>query len=64
MKVYITFEKDGYGGDRVEKVFKSKHKAQYWVIDSCLRDSLPSVKDEGELLKRSLQYIEVYEVVD
>ena len=34
MNVYITYEKDGYGCDQVERVFLDEAMAQDFVIDS------------------------------
>jgi hypothetical protein len=34
MKVYITYEKDGYGGDQVEHVFAEEAFAQDFIISS------------------------------
>jgi hypothetical protein len=32
VKVYITYEPDGYDGDKVERVFKSKQSAINYLI--------------------------------
>jgi hypothetical protein len=58
MKVYVTFEKDGYNGEQIEKVFISKKLAQDWIIDSRFDQPLYHGKERHELEEKALYYIE------
>lgn len=33
-KVYVTYESNGQGGQRIEKIFTDKSKAINWVIET------------------------------
>ena len=63
MKVYVTFEKDGYNGEQIEKVFISEELAQDWIIDSRFDQPLYHGKERHELKEKALDYIEECDVV-
>ena len=63
MKVYITYSKDGYGGEMVDKVFKKRENAIKYIIDTKLfwneeHSHIPTDKLEDEALK----YIDTFEL--
>lgn len=65
MNVYVTYEKDGYNGQQVEKVFASEADAQDWVIESRFsRNSYYDGKEPHELQEEALGYIEEHEIVE
>ena len=65
MKVYITFEKDGYGGEQIEKVFAGKADAQGHVIETKFRFNMAYADMERhELEEKALGYIEEHEVIE
>ena len=60
MNVYITYEKDGYGGVQVEKVFAKKQAAIDYIKETKFSKSKAYPGDE----KRALIYIERHIVID
>jgi len=64
MKVYIIFEKDGFNGEQIEKVFLHESEAQDWVIDNCFGSDLYGAMMRHELEENALSYIESYEVIE
>lgn len=63
MKVCVTFEKDGYGGEQIERIFSSEEKAQDHIIDTRFDRPMYQNKEYSELKKLALEYISVYEVI-
>lgn len=63
MKVYITFEKDGYNGEQVENVFAHEADAQDHVITTKFGLNM-AYADMGihELEEKALEFIEEHEV--
>jgi hypothetical protein len=64
-KVYVTFEKDGYGNDAIDCVFKSKTAAITYVWKTklsgrSLRPPSPSIE---EFRRIAMDYIEVHNVI-
>lgn len=63
MKVYITYEKDGYEGEQVELVFANEADAQNHVIETKFKGNLYYAKKEKhELQELALEYIEAHDV--
>lgn len=63
MKVYLTYEKDGYNGQKVEKVFSSKTAARDWIIESRFALHRELVGEERhELEEQALEYVEEHEL--
>jgi len=63
MKVYVTFYKDGFGEQSVDKVFSSSEKACKYVIERDFRNN-GYYKDfsEDALMKAAAVYVEVVDV--
>ena len=61
MKVYLTFEKDGYGGIQVDRVFENKSDARMYVVTEFMIDK---AKDLTELYKMTDKHIEEHEVIE
>lgn len=65
MYVYITFEEDGFGGERIAKVFSSLELAQAWVIENVFSgNGYYDNKSRRELQLSANELIQVVEVVD
>lgn len=65
MKVYVTYEKDGYGGQQVEKVFINKHNAVSFVVESRLKDNGAfRDKTESELRALAENHIEEHPLIE
>jgi hypothetical protein len=58
MNVYITHEKDGFGGEQVEKVFLTEESAQDHIIKTRFKGSSAYGKLKHELEEAALVYIE------
>lgn len=64
MKAYVTFEKDGYGGEQIEKVFANEELAQDHIIETRFALNMAYADFERhELEEKALEYIEGYDVV-
>lgn len=63
MKVYVTFEKDGYNGEQIEKVFAKEEDAQDWIIDSRFDRPMYYGMELNELQEKALDYIEECDVI-
>lgn len=64
MKVYITYEKDGYGGQQVEKVFGNEALAQAHIISTRFStNSYYADMEQHELEEKALEYIEEHDVM-
>ena len=61
MKVYITFEKDGYNGIQVDRVFRNKSDAQLYVVTELMARK---AKNEIELNKMTDEHIEEHEIIE
>ncbi len=61
-KVYITYEKDGEGGEQVEKVFATESAAQDFVIVDLKKRSLIGNMEKHELEEKALEYITSHRV--
>lgn len=59
MKVYITYEKDGYGGVQVDRVFLNESAARGYVTTAIM---VKNAKYFEELAKIQEEHFEVYEV--
>ena len=57
MKVYVTFDKDGYNGEQMAL-------AQDWIIDSRFDRPLYRGRERHELEEIALEYIEECEVIE
>ena len=65
MNVYITYEKDGYGCDQVERVFLDEAMAQDFVIDSRFKGNVYfDGMQKHELEEHALELITEHEVVE
>ena len=65
MKVYVTFQKDGYGGEQIEKVFAAKADAQDHIITTKFRRNMVYAgMGRHELEEKALGYIEEHEVIE
>lgn len=61
MKVYITYEKDGYGNRQVDKIFVSEESVRLYVTNDAMVDRAKTVE---ELAKMQEEQFEVCEVID
>jgi len=61
MKVYITYEKDGYGGTQVDKVFLNESSARGYVTTPIM---VNNSKTFEELAKKQEEHYEVHEVIE
>lgn len=61
MKVYITYEKDGYGGVRVDRVFLHESDARVYVTTEIMANTS---KTPDELAKKQEEHYEVHEVIE
>jgi hypothetical protein len=59
MKVYITYEKDGYGGMQVDKVFLNESAARKYVTTPIM---VNNAKTFEALAKMQEEHYEVHEV--
>ena len=59
MKVYITFEKDGFGGYQVDKVFLNESAARGYVTTATI---INNAKTFEELAKIQEEHFEVHDV--
>jgi hypothetical protein len=59
MKVYITYEKDGYGGIQVDKVFLNESAVRGYVTTPIM---VNNAKTFEELAKKQEEHYEVHEV--
>ena len=59
MKVYITYEKDGYGGTQVDKIFLNESAVRGYVTTPIMVDN---AKTFEELAKIQEEHYEVHEV--
>jgi len=65
MEVYVTFEKDGHGGEQIEKVFAHEAIAQDYIIETRLsRRSAYKDFAKHQLEELTLEYIETHKIVD
>jgi len=63
MKVYITYEKDGYDGEQVEKVFARKSDAQDYVIANTFALNMAYAgMERHELKEKALEHITEHNV--
>ena len=64
MKVYITFVKDGYGENSIDKVFSSSEKAcQYIIEKEFRRNSYYNDFSQDRLMKEALLFVTEEEVL-
>lgn len=64
MKVYITYEEDGYNGDQVEKVFSDESIAQNYIIATrFVANSFYADMKKHKLEEFALKYIEEHDVI-
>jgi hypothetical protein len=61
MKVYITYEKDGYGGVQVDRVFLHESDARVYVTTEIMANTS---KTPDELAKKQEEHYEVHEVIE
>ena len=61
MKVYITYEKDGYGGTQVDRVFLNESDVRLYVTTEIMANNS---KTPGELAKMQEEQYEVHEVIE
>lgn len=58
MEVFVTYEKDGYNGEQVEKVFANESDAQDHVIDSVFGLNVAyGNMERHELEEKALEHI-------
>jgi hypothetical protein len=63
MKVYITFAKDGYGENSIDKVFSSSEKACQYIIEKEFRRNDYYKKfTDNELMEAALVFVEIVDV--
>ena len=63
MKVYITYYKDGYGYQEIDKIFSSSEKACKYVIEKDFRrNSYYNDFSQDRLMKEALLFVEEEEV--
>lgn len=63
MRVYITYEKDGYGGEQVDLVFANEAEAQDHVISNKFLGNAAYVDMERhELKKKASEHITLHYV--
>ena len=60
IKVYITFGKDGYNGEQIEKVFLNEADAQDYIIKTRYKGTN---RDKYEVEEMALDLIEEHEVI-
>lgn len=64
MKVYVVYEKDGFGGSEVAQVFSSQSIAREYVIDEIFsKNKAYQNKTENVLNNCADQYIHEHEVL-
>ncbi len=61
MKVFITYEKDGYGGTQVDRVFLNESDVRLYVTTEIMTNNS---KTPEELEKKQEQRYEVHEVIE
>ena len=59
MKIFITFEKDGFGGTQVDKVFLNESAVRGYVTTPIM---INNAKTFEVLAKMQEEHFEVYEV--
>jgi hypothetical protein len=63
MKVYITYCKDGYGGQEIDKIFSSSEKACKYIIErKFLSNDYYKDFSQDRLMKEALLFVEEEEV--
>lgn len=62
MKVYITYEKDGYNGSSIDKVFDTEEKAINYIIKNKFSGNRYYEGKDNEVTKHALYYIDSFEV--
>ncbi len=63
MKVYITYYKDGYGDQEIDKIFSSLDKACQYVVEKRLKHSDFCKGYNGdELMKAAVCFVETVDV--
>jgi len=60
-KVYITYEKDGYGGTQVDRVFLNESDVRLYVTTEIIANNS---KTPEELAKRQEEQYEVHEIIE
>jgi hypothetical protein len=60
MKVYITYEKDGFGGAQVDRVFMNETDVRLYVTTEVMANNSRTAE---ELAKKQEEHYEVHEVV-
>lgn len=61
MKVYITYEKDGYGGTQVDRVFLNESDVRLYVTTEIMVDNSKTPED---LAKKQEEHYEIHDVVE
>lgn len=61
MKIYITYEKDGYGGIHVDRVFLNESDVRLYVTTEIMANNS---KTPEELAKNQEKQYEVHEVIE
>jgi hypothetical protein len=63
MKVYITYYKDGYGYQEIDKIFSSSEKACKYIIErKFLSNDYYKDFSQDRLMKEALLFVEEGEV--
>tara|TARA_R110000868_G_scaffold385093_1_gene652831 strand:- start:283 stop:489 length:207 start_codon:yes stop_codon:yes gene_type:complete len=63
MKVFVTHQKDGYGGQCIAAIFSAEALAQEWVIERhYARNAFYAGKPEQELRELANELIETHDV--
>ena len=64
MTVFVTYCKDGYGGDMVDKIFAKEPDAINYVIDNVFRGNVYYQRlSIDQKQKEALKHIDEYEVI-
>ena len=61
MTVYITYEKDGYGGTQVDKVFLNESDVRLYVTTDTM---IKLAKSKEDLIKMQENQYEKHEIVE
>jgi len=61
MKVFITYEKNGYSGTQVDRVFLNESDAQLYVTTEIMANNS---KTPEELSEKQKQHYEVHDVIE
>lgn len=63
MKVYVTHQKDGYGGEMIAEIFDTAELAQDWVIARHYTGVFYSGRDIGELRNLANEFVDEHDVL-